>query len=55
MTHVKALQDGHSSQGTSEPITPAPPKNTMIQINIMMNNIALKVAWVQRIVTTEAK
>ena len=22
MTHVKALQDGHSSQGTSEPITP---------------------------------
>ena len=25
MTHVKALQAGHSSQGTSEPITPAPP------------------------------
>ena len=24
MTHVKALQAGHSSQGTSEPITPAP-------------------------------
>ena len=23
MTHVKALQAGHSSQGTSEPITPA--------------------------------
>ena len=23
MTHVKALQPGHSSQGTSEPITPA--------------------------------
>ena len=23
MTHVKALQTGHSSQGTSEPITPA--------------------------------
>ena len=22
MTHVKALQGGHSSQGTSEPITP---------------------------------
>ena len=22
MTHVKALQAGHSSQGTSEPITP---------------------------------
>ena len=22
MTHVKALQPGHSSQGTSEPITP---------------------------------
>ena len=25
MTHVKALQAGHSSQGTSEPITPASP------------------------------
>ena len=25
MTHVKALQAGHSSQGTSEPITPAWP------------------------------
>ena len=25
MTHVKALQAGHSSQGTSEPITPALP------------------------------
>ena len=24
MTHVKALQAGHSSQGTSEPITPGP-------------------------------
>ena len=24
MTHVKALQAGHSSQGTSEPITPVP-------------------------------
>ena len=24
MTHVKALQAGHSSHGTSEPITPAP-------------------------------
>ena len=23
MTHVKALQAGHSSQGTFEPITPA--------------------------------
>ena len=23
MTHIKALQAGHSSQGTSEPITPA--------------------------------
>ena len=23
MTHAKALQAGHSSQGTSEPITPA--------------------------------
>ena len=23
MTHVKVLQAGHSSQGTSEPITPA--------------------------------
>ena len=25
MTHVKALQAGHSSQGTYEPITPVPP------------------------------
>ena len=25
MTHVKALQAGQSSQGTSEPITPDPP------------------------------
>ena len=25
MTHVKALQAGHSSQGTSEPITPVTP------------------------------
>ena len=25
MTHVKALQAGHSSQGTSEPITPVIP------------------------------
>ena len=24
MTHIKVLQAGHSSQGTSEPITPAP-------------------------------
>ena len=24
MTHVKSLQAGHSSQGTSKPITPAP-------------------------------
>ena len=24
MTHVKALQAGHSSQGTSEPIKPVP-------------------------------
>ena len=27
MTHVKALQAGHSSQGTSEPITPVPKHN----------------------------
>ena len=26
MTHVKALQAGHASQGTSEPITPAHPQ-----------------------------
>ena len=34
MTHVKALQAGHSSQGTSEPITPAlaPSKN---EINML--------------------
>ena len=25
MTHVKPLQAGHSSQGTSEPITPSQP------------------------------
>ena len=28
MTHVKALQAGHSSQGTSEPITPGPTRAT---------------------------
>ena len=28
MTHVKALQAGHSSQGTSEPITPAQAHNS---------------------------
>ena len=31
MTHVKALQAGHSSQGTSEPITPAFNKATCNQ------------------------
>ena len=30
MTHVKALQAGHSSQGTSEPITPVPKRNMYI-------------------------
>ena len=34
MTHVKALQAGHSSQGTSEPITPAP--HTVIYLYIHM-------------------
>ena len=33
MTHVKALQAGHSSQGTSEPITPGlhPTPNLLFQ------------------------
>ena len=36
MTHVKALQAGHSSQGTSEPITPAHFQQTQFEhiINI---------------------
>ena len=29
MTHVKALQAGHSSQGTSEPITPVTPSDVL--------------------------
>ena len=35
MTHVKALQAGHSSQGTSEPITPV---LFMRKIVVIMNN-----------------
>ena len=31
MTHVKALQPGHSSQGTSEPITPVQNINNKLQ------------------------
>ena len=34
MTHVKALQAGHSSQGTSEPITPAQVDNFPVILNI---------------------
>ena len=30
MTHVKALQAGHSSQGTSEPITPGLDANCIL-------------------------
>ena len=41
MTHVKALQAGHSSQGTSEPITPAIEKknvsNPYTCIRILLN------------------
>ena len=33
MTHVKALQAGHSSQGTSEPITPGDMNVTVRGIN----------------------
>ena len=32
MTHVKALQAGHSSQGTSEPITPV---QTLLKITCL--------------------
>ena len=32
MTHVKALQAGHSSQGTSEPITPAPQRKVVSKL-----------------------
>ena len=35
MTHVKALQAGHSSQGTSEPITPA---LKLVQVHDKNNN-----------------
>ena len=33
MTHVKALQAGHSSQGTSEPITPVSVSHPADQIS----------------------
>ena len=32
MIYVKALQAGHSSQGTSEPITPAPAAPTQLTV-----------------------
>ena len=34
MTHVKALQAGHSSQGTSEPITPVGEKSGHVTYHI---------------------
>ena len=34
MTHVKALQAGHSSQGTSEPITPASPAPNRSELTV---------------------
>ena len=38
MTHVKALEAGHSSQGTSEPITPVHNTiNIMSTLHIMYN------------------
>ena len=40
MTHVKALQAGHSSQGTSEPITPVS-KLTSYYTGIMQDNTPL--------------
>ena len=46
MTHVKALHAGHSSQGTSEPITPvihilrisAPVERSMAMYNVVLHN-----------------
>ena len=43
MTHVKALQAGHSSQGTSEPITPGLMAATVCPLDLLVtlrcNNI----------------
>ena len=53
MTHVKALQAGHSSQGTFEPITPGPlcvaqlllfdalPTDYNVKINIALRDIII--------------
>ena len=41
MTHVKALQAGHSSQGTSEPITPAPMNQMVASDNDMLLYITI--------------
>ena len=39
MTHVKALQAGHSSQGTSEPITPAPSFLFVFSVCLMLARV----------------
>ena len=40
MTHVKALQAGHFSQGTSEPITPAlPPKPVPTELERLLQHL----------------
>ena len=41
MTHVKALQAGHSSQGTSEPITPAYTQTEIID-NLKLSKTNIK-------------
>ena len=42
MTHVKALQAGHSSQGTSEPITPDLKIGITLAIFISVGTIPLE-------------
>ena len=41
MTHVKALQAGHSSQGTSEPITPALSLAMALLLDLYLVNILI--------------
>ena len=45
MTHVKALQAGHSSQGTSEPITPDPECDSGIHISISLDVEYVRVSF----------
>ena len=45
MTHIKALQAGQSSQGTSEPSTPVPSKSHVLNGRLFWSNVIIRTIW----------